>query len=471
MTRHKAGKHSRSDDGDADTGPIDRLREPGDGSRVPTGAPLAGDGQRTSQALDAPKNAPRNAHSHAHSHAHSPASPASPRLRKLLITLLAPFAIAAVAGMALLYPFGAEIPTDAASPGTPVDGDVVAVTEGNCVPGENGGDVDVDTGAGTEPGPGDDRCLHVDVALTDGPAAGSTITKIEPLAPGTPRFAVGDPVVLEYFGAEPQQAESYRITDFQRGIPLLLLACAFGIAVLLLGRWQGLRALTGLGLSFVVIALFILPAILDGANPLLVGITGAGTIMFLTLYLSHGLSARTSVAVLGTLMSLSLIGVIAALFSVAGRLTGLDEPTSMLIGALGYEIDTRGLLLAGVVIGALGVLDDVTVTQSSAVWELRTANPDLSWRELYTAGLRIGRDHVAASVNTLVMAYAGAALPVLLYSAISGVGLGPILGSGDIAQEIVRTLAGSIGIVAAVPVTTLIASLIASREPIFQRAR
>jgi uncharacterized membrane protein len=118
-----------------------------------------------------------------------------------------------------------------------------------------------------------------------------------------------------------------------------------------------------------------------------------------------------------------------------------------------------------VVIGALGVLDDVTVTQTSAVWELRKANPSLGWRELYGAGMRIGRDHVGSAVNTLVMAYAGAALPVLLYTSISGVGLGAILSSEELAQEIVRTLAGSVGIVAAVPVTTILAAVIASREP------
>jgi uncharacterized membrane protein len=169
--------------------------------------------------------------------------------------------------------------------------------------------------------------------------------------------------------------------------------------------------------------------------------------------------------VLGTLVSLALIGILSAIFSAAASLTGLDDSTSLLIGSLGHGIDSRGLLLAGVVIGSLGVLDDVTVTQTSAVWELRRANPDLSWRQLYNSGLQIGRDHVGSAVNTLVMAYAGAALPVLLYSSISGVGLGTLLGSEDIAQEIIRTLAGSVGIVAAVPVTTILAALIASREP------
>jgi uncharacterized membrane protein len=195
-----------------------------------------------------------------------------------------------------------------------------------------------------------------------------------------------------------------------------------------------------------------------------VAVIGAGVIMFVVLYLTHGLSARTSTAVLGTLISLALIGGLGALFSVAAKLTGLDEDTANLVGVLGHGIDTRGLLLAGVVIGALGVLDDVTVTQTSAVWELRAANPALGFRELYAAGQRIGRDHVSSAVNTLVMAYAGAALPVLLYSSISGVGLGGILSSQSIAQELVRTMVGSIGLVAAVPITTALAAAVATRE-------
>jgi uncharacterized membrane protein len=157
--------------------------------------------------------------------------------------------------------------------------------------------------------------------------------------------------------------------------------------------------------------------------------------------------------------------VLGTLFAGLAKLTGLDDETSTLVGTLGTQIDTRGLLLAGVVIGALGILDDVTVTQTSAVWELRRANPALGWRALYAAGLRIGRDHVASAVNTLVMAYAGAALPLLLYSSLSGVGFGTIMTSQNVASEVVRTLVGSIGLIAAVPITTAIAAAVAVREP------
>jgi uncharacterized membrane protein len=175
-------------------------------------------------------------------------------------------------------------------------------------------------------------------------------------------------------------------------------------------------------------------------------------------------SARTSTAVLGTLASLALIGLLGYGFSAAARLTGLDEQTQTLITSLGTGVDARGLLLAGMVIGALGVLDDVTVTQTSAVWELRAANPRLGAPALFRAAMRIGRDHVASSVNTLVLAYAGAALPLLLVFHLSGRSLQDVATSNDVAMEIVRTLVGSIGLVASVPVTTALAALVASRE-------
>ncbi len=276
----------------------------------------------------------------------------------MLLALLAPVAMATLVAVVVLYPWnGAQLPR---SVGTPVNGVVTAATSGPCLaPGQ------VQVGA---PNPDDKRCLTVEVALSDGPAQGSTITKSVPLEPTSPRFAVGDEVVLSYSGADPTDSTSYQLQDFQRGMPLLLLGALFAGAVLLLGRWQGLASLVALGISFAVITLFVLPAILAGRDPLLVAIAGAGLIMFVALYLTHGLSARTSVAVLGTMVSLALIGTLSAIFSAMAKLTGLDSDTSTLIGSLGHPIDARGLLLAGVVIGALGVLDDVTVTQASSVW-------------------------------------------------------------------------------------------------------
>lgn len=409
--------------------------------------------------VEPPDPAAAAGHGHGHGHGHGPAAPASRRVRNLLIWLLTPLALATVVGMIVLYPWGKPAPKSAVQQGTPVQASITATATGPCLA---SGQVQV----GAQPDPDQKPCLTVDLTMTSGPGNGKQLKLTVPIEPSTPRFSTGDAVVLAYNGGDPADPSSFQLVDFQRGTPLVLLAALFAVAVLVLGRWQGLAALVALVLSFVVIVLFVLPAILAGENPLVVAIAGACAIMFVALYLTHGLSARTSVAVLGTLVSLALIGVLSAIFSATASLTGLDDATSTLIGSLGHGIDARGLLLAGVVIGALGVLDDVTITQTSAVWELRRANPSLGWRELYRSGLRIGRDHVGSAVNTLVMAYAGAALPVLLYSSISGVGLGALLGSEDIASEIIRTLAGSVGIVAAVPVTTVLAALIAAREPI-----
>jgi uncharacterized membrane protein len=373
-------------------------------------------------------------------------------VRTIIAALLVPFALAAAVGVVLLYPFGPAPETNGGG-GTPVKGVVTATATGAC----NG---EVQVGAPEDA----TKCLVVDIRMTDGPAPEQRIRTIIPLEPSTPRFAADDEIVLSYGGGDPADGQSYQLVDFQRGMPLTLLAALFAIAVLVLGRWQGLKALGALVISFVVLVFFVLPAITGGESPLLVAIVGAGVIMFAVLYLTHGLSARTSTAVLGTMVSLTLIGVLGAVWAAFAKLTGIDEDTSTLIAVLNQPIDTRGLLLAGVVIGALGVLDDVTVTQTSAVWELRAANPSLTRKQLYASALRIGRDHVASAVNTLVMAYAGAALPLLLYMSLSGVGIGNIVTSQAIAQEIVRTLVGSIGIVAAVPVTTALAAAVAAQE-------
>jgi uncharacterized membrane protein len=384
-------------------------------------------------------------HGHAHGHAHAP--PAGRRVRLLIAALLVPCAVATLVGLVLLWPTGGPQPTTETARQQAIAAEVTAAQATDCTQGS-----------------GDGGCVALVVRMEDGPLPGRDLVQIVPLEPGTPEFAVGDDVVLAFSGADATDPGSYQIIDFQRGGSLLWLAAAFAAAVLLLGRWRGLAALGALGLSFAVLLLFVLPAILAGRDPLAVAVVGSCVIMFAVLYLTHGPSARTSTAVLGTLVSLALIGVLGAVFSAGAQLTGLDDQTSTLIATLGTGVDARGLLLAGVVIGALGVLDDVTVTQSSAVWELRRANPDLGAAALFASAMRIGRDHVAAAVNTLVLAYAGAALPLLLLFTVSGQGIGTVLSSQDIATEVVRTLVGSIGLVASVPITTALAAAVASRE-------
>jgi uncharacterized membrane protein len=383
------------------------------------------------------------AHGHGHGHGHLRAAPAGRRVRVLIAALLVPCALATLVGMVVLWPSGA-LPSSTASPQQPVRAQVTAGRDAEC--GGNAG------------------CVALVVRTVDGPMPGRDLVQVVPVEPGSPRFAVGDQVVLGWSGGDPNDPGSYQIVDFQRGSPLLWLTAVFAAAVLLLGRWRGLAALAALVLSFLVLLVFVLPAILDGHDPLAVAVVGSCVIMFAVLYLTHGLSARTSTAVLGTLLSLALIGVLGAVFAAAAKLTGLDDQTSNLIATLGTGVDARGLLLAGVIIGALGVLDDVTVTQTSAVWELRRANPDLGPAALFSAAMRIGRDHVASAVNTLVLAYAGASLPLLLLFTLSGRALGDVVTAQDVATEVVRTLVGSIGLVASVPITTGRAAVVASRE-------
>ncbi|MGH4009216.1 MAG: YibE/F family protein [Pseudonocardiaceae bacterium] len=375
----------------------------------------------------------------------------------LLVAVLVPVALATLVGLWLTWPGDtSRSDVDIGFGQRPVHGDVLAATGAPCSSGSVGSG---EAGAANQ-------CISLDVQLTDGDSPGVTIQQVLPDEPSTPRFTVGDRVVLAYTGGDPSDSGSYQVQDFQRGTSMLWLVALFAAAVLLLGRWRGLTSLTGLGFSFLVLVLYLFPAILAGADPVIVGVLAASVIMFGVLYLTHGVSARTSSAVLGTVLSLALIGALGTAFSAATQLTGLDDDTGNLIRVLGHGVDARGLLLAGMIIGALGVLDDVTVTQTSAVWELRRANPALGTRALYTSALRIGRDHISSAVNTLALAYAGAALPVLLTFSLSGQSFGTLITAQNVAQEVVRTLVGSIGLVAAVPITTAIAAVVARHDEV-----
>jgi uncharacterized membrane protein len=295
------------------------------------------------------------------------------------------------------------------------------------------------------------------VRLLSGPDEGDAFVLDALSTPVTP-FPETGRILLSYEeNAEP--GEQYAFADVERRRPLLLLGALFAVAVIALGRWTGLRALFGLGLTLLVLLGFVLPALLAGSSALLVALVGSAAVMFTVLYLAHGVRVQTSIAVLGTLASLLLTVLLAEVFVRASALTGLGSDETSLISSTVGTLDLRGLLLAGIVIGSLGVLDDVTVTQSSAVWELHLANPAASVRELYSAGIRIGRDHIASTVNTLVLAYVGASLPLLVVYSLAGSQLQDVLTSEVVAQEVVRTLVGSIGLVAAVPLTTLLAAL------------
>ncbi|OII69494.1 YibE/F family protein [Streptomyces sp. CC77] len=405
---------------------------------------------------------------HVHTHAHGPAAPVSQHLRKIIAAVLIPFATAVLVGLVALWPGGA--PAHERS-GVGFDrqteqGRVVKVEQVDCkdvnvaqVPPTG----DTSTPEGREAVRAQQgECKRATIEVTTGPHEGRTFTEI--VQPDAPRqLEEGQGVVVAYAPDAPEELQ-YSVTDVDRKFPLALLAVIFALAVVAVGRLRGVMALVALGTSFLFLTFFILPAILQGSNPLVVAVVGASAIMLIALYLSHGFSARTSVAVLGTLISLLLIGLLGSLFVGWASLTGNTDDYTGLIHGLYPEIDMSGLLLAGIIIGSLGVLDDVTVTQTSAVWELHQADPRMGSRALYRAGIRIGRDHIASVVNTLVLAYAGAALPLLLLFSIAQSSVGTVANSELVAQEIVRTLVGSIGLVASVPVTTGLAALMVSAD-------
>jgi uncharacterized membrane protein len=308
---------------------------------------------------------------------------------------------------------------------------------------------------------GPNGCGNATVTLHDGPDEGENVTAELPAGPGSPLVKVGDEITLMYL-SDMAEGNQYQIADHQRGNQLWILAAAFALAVVAFGRWRGLTALAGLGVTFGALLWFIVPAILAGRPPLLVAIVGSAAIMLTVLYLTHGPSLSTSVAVAGTLISLALTGILSAVAVSITHLTGLADENASYLG-MTSQVNMQGLLLAGILIGSLGVLDDVTVTQAVTVDELARANPTYRFRQLYSAAIRIGRAHIASVINTIILAYAGASLPLLLLIATSNLPTGQVLTNQLIAEELVRSIVGTIGLIAAVPITTALAVLAATR--------
>ncbi len=273
-------------------------------------------------------------------------------------------------------------------------------------------------------------------------------------------FKPGDRVFLER--AVGPEEDRFYISDVMRFGPLIAVFALFIALVIVVGRWKGLRSLGGSFVSLAVIFGFILPQIMAGRNPVGVSIVGAIVMLSVSTYLTYGVNVKAHAAVAGMVVSLALTGGLAWLFVGWTRLSGMGvEESAFLVIEFGSDIDLRGLVLGGIIIGSLGVLDDICVGQASAVLELIKANRALSWLDLFRSSLNIGTDHIAAMVNTLLLAYVGGAMPLMLAFTIYQEPLLRRLNREPIAEEIVRTLVGSAGLVLAVPITGLIASLLA----------
>lgn len=274
------------------------------------------------------------------------------------------------------------------------------------------------------------------------------------------RYKVGDTIVITA-SKDFEGKEIYYITDYVRRTPLYILFAIFVVLTILIGRKRGIASLVGMALSFFIIFTFILPQISKGSDPILVAIAASFIIIPVTFYFSHGVNRKTHAAVIGTFIALMITGILAIVFVDAARLTGFaSEEAGFLETMKQGTINIRGLLLAGIIIGVLGILDDITISQAAIVQQLKETNPLLSIGQLYSKGMNIGRDHIASMVNTLILVYTGAAMPLLLLFINNSISFNEVINYELLAEEIIRTLVASIGLILAVPITTLIAAWI-----------
>jgi uncharacterized membrane protein len=358
-------------------------------------------------------------------------------------------AVATLAGLVLLWP--GEVESQIAQ-GIAVETETATVerVEEEACPGFTGQDCQLAT-ARFESGPETGKRVQVQLG------GGGLDPDVDP----------GDEVRLAKAPEPPPGSEAvagtgYTLYDFERRGPMLLLAGLFVVVVLAFARWRGALSLAGLAVSLALVLLFVVPAILDGEEPLLVAVVGSLAIALITIPLAHGWGPKSIAALLGTAASLILTALLALLFTNLTHLTGLASEEAIFLQVGNADVSLQGLLLAGMVIGALGVLDDVTISQASTVLALRRANASFGFRQLFGRALNVGRDHVSATVNTLVLAYVGASLPILLLFSAADLGVSEATNLEVVAKEIVATLVGSIGLIAAVPVTTALAALLAS---------
>lgn len=275
-----------------------------------------------------------------------------------------------------------------------------------------------------------------------------------------PIYKKEDKLVL-FYNKDPSGNDVFYITDFVRRKPLFWLFLLFLFLTIVVAKWKGLSSILGLGFSFLVIFRFILPQILNGRPPVLIAILGSLIIVPISFYFAHGFNKKTSVAIMGTGISLIITGLLANFFVQVAKISGfVSEEAAFLQLAKGGSLNIKGLLLAGIIIGALGILDDITISQAAIVFELKKTSKNLNFKALYKKAMNIGQDHIASMVNTLILVYAGAALPLLLLFVDNPHPFLEIINYEIIAEEIIRTLVASIGLILAVPITTFLAAIL-----------
>lgn len=400
---------------------------------------------------------------HSHHHAHSGPNPLGPLAARIVVLTLAVIGLAVIVGAVLLWPSGtkADIPLpyqDATGSAVTTErGQVRSTALADCGSPSAGQVLTADPSPGT---PGTGSCVQAMVAIGSGPNSGaSTMLEFSP-GPGQPDLRAGDDVRI-FRQVDQQGATSYGFYDYERSWPLALLAAAFAVVIVAVARWRGLRALIGIVIAFAVLVGFLLPALRDGAPAVPVALVASAAILFAVIYLAHGVSLRTSAALIGTLVSMLLAAGLSWAAIELVHLTGLSDDQNNEVAAYLGNVSITGLLLAGFIIGSLGVLNDVTITQASAVFELAHLGHG-NRRQVFLRAMRVGNDHIASTVYTLVLAYAGSSLPLLLLFSVANRRLSDVLTSEAVATEIARSAVGGIALALSVPLTTAVAAALAT---------
>jgi uncharacterized membrane protein len=387
-----------------------------------------------------------------------------PVAARIVVALLTLIGLAVVVGAVLLWPSSSKadipLPFQNAQGGAVSNtqaGTVVSSTLADCGSPSVG---QVLTGQPAPGVPGSGSCLQSMVAIDSGPNRGAQTMLEFSRGPGQPNLLAGEHIRV-FRQVDQQGVTTYGFYDYERGWPLALLAAAFAIVIIAVARWRGLRALIGIVIAFAVLVFFMLPALRDGAPALPVALVASAAILYAVIYLAHGVSLRTSSALLGTLTAMMLAAVLSWGAVKLTHLTGLSQEQNNEVAAYLGNVSIQGLLLAGFIVGSLGVLNDVTISQASTVFEMAHLGHG-SRREVFLRAMRVGSDHIASTVYTLVLAYAGSSLPLLLLLSVANRSLTDVLTSESIAIEIARSAVGGIALALSVPLTTAVAAVLAT---------
>jgi uncharacterized membrane protein len=372
------------------------------------------------------------------------------RALRILIVVLIPLAIWTVVGLVAFWPGDISRHVNADVAGYSVPGVTYPTARITDIK-----EISCEGLTGSTPGATNAaRCADVTAQLLEDADKGKTVTVPMTAAIYASGVKVGQVIKLVRVPPSADQPAQYQFSDFERGTPLLIVGLLFAIVVVVVARWRGFAALIGLGFAGFILVTFMFPALIAGSNPIMVGLVGSSAIMFVALYAAHGFSARTTTALVGTLFGLVLIAVLGYLAAEWAHVTGVAGEEDYVLSAAAPDLRLTSIVICGIIVAGLGILNDVTITQASAVWEL--ADQSASQKRLFSRAMRIGRDHIASTVYTIAFATAGASLSVLLLIKINNRPLLDVLMTEQFAAEVLRILVGSIGLILAVPLTTAV---------------